>query len=88
MKKLIIMDEQVNEQVISINGQSQSYNVYNTIIGCPTCNQVLLNVQGSRIDLYKEFAKGQYPLQYCIHCGQELDYPIIIDIECEEVNNE
>ncbi len=89
MKKQILIEEQTIEQSINFNGNVQSVNVLITTISCPNCKQILMKEQGPKLHFIKGFAaENSHTMNYCIYCGQELDYPVIIDGECKYVEEE
>lgn len=75
-----------NRQQIIVDGIPQIARV--AIGKCPACDKVLMNFGSGIIDLYstlkfcndnQEGLKNQ--MSYCVHCGQKLDYPILIEGE-------
>lgn len=89
MKQQVLIEEQTVEQSINFNGNVQSVNVLISTVSCPSCKQILMKNQGPRLNFIKAFATEQeHNMKYCIYCGQELDYPIIIDGECKYVEEE
>lgn len=83
-------------QHIIINGQEQDIEQKTTVLKCPSCGQILLDLGQPVPDVYvrrilnhdKDALYAR--MQYCPYCGQKLQYEAEIieagDIVCSELN--
>lgn len=75
--------KQEQQQVISINGQSQTMVQTMSICECGKCGHPLLDPFPSNIVAFKtihaNYEQLKNNLKYCNYCGEPVDFDIVVD---------
>ena len=74
-------------QHIIINGQEQVLEQKTTVLKCPSCGEILMDMGGEIPDAYvrrilnHDKDRLYAGMKYCPHCGQKLQYEVeIVDL--------
>lgn len=83
--KLLEFEENVQQQVININGQVKTLEIKSYTLVCPNCKQALMQFQQgvNKSDILKSLASQSWQLNYCINCGQKIEPFVMFDYKEE-----
>lgn len=87
MKNLVKLEEKENIQYINFNGVNQTLKNTQVHMICPCCNKVIriFNEGVNKLQALKYISDElNQEIKYCLFCGQELEYPYILEVNKNE----